>query len=176
MNPDELSLAARRFVVAATGLDGDHVIPQNDPGVSPNGLYASVLLMTIEEFGTKPYKLREDPHGDDLIAHLKVPARAAMSIQFYRGGAAAAAAKLMNFCNSPNGLREARKRDFLIALSSPLRRLDMVNLTGAFEERVSLDLQIDFSFQYAQSVGKITTAPFQIEMGSHPATSEEVTI
>ena len=105
----DLEDSVRALVAAGSGLDLNQVIPGNDGGPAPDGLFASVLLIHQDTEGipATPMRLRADELSLDAPTIATVTGR--YSVQWFRRGAHDAARRFATWVWSPAGLAHARR-------------------------------------------------------------------
>ena len=132
-----LDADVRAFVADGAGLEPRLVLPGNAPVPRPADLYATALLVEDRRRGFPV----TSPDGDRAI--VSTPRAAAYSVQFYRPGAVAAARRLTDWAESPDGLAAAALAGFQVDFPLTLRRLDLIVGDG-FEERAQIDLTVHY--------------------------------
>lgn len=166
-----LDRVIRRFVVMATTIDGDHVIPANEPWPAPQGLYASVLRSTGDHMGTPDIRHKLSDDGEDVIATTRAWSRTFYSVNFYRDGAYEQANRLRIWCSSPLGIEQQRATNVLIPEHSHVRRIDEM-FQEAPEERAQIDIHVDSTLVLTQNVGRVREVPFDARIGANEQSGE----
>ena len=84
-----------------------------------------------------------------------------MSIQFFRPGAAEAAARFLNWAESPAGKLAEEKYGFVLVPPFRDRRVDTV-IGDRLEERVVVDLAVRHLDRLGQIAGTIEAVPLEL--------------
>lgn len=163
----DLERRLRAFVALGSEIDRRFVIPGNDSGPVPPGLFASVTLIHDSTEGQPNETLRDT--ADGVRADLAITHRATYSIQFYRKGANATAAAFVAWLDSPLAkleedrvLPEFNYARFRVVNPLTIRNVTEI-ITDEFEERVAIDLTIDYAQPYSQDVGRVEEVPFEVK-------------
>jgi len=156
----------RRYVVAATGLDGSVVIPGNDNAPSPNGTYATVLLVS---------KLNDGLAGNEItnaimpINTVDVATANIINytylIQFYRSTGAIdvqdLAEQLRIFYRTPAGELKLEELGLSLFNWSDVDLIDNI-IDSEYERRASISLTFRQKLIDTNNVEAIKTAPFNL--------------
>ena len=153
--------AVRAFAAAGSGLDPNQVIPGNDGGPVPDGLFASVLLIHQAIDGIPETPLRLSAEGERLDAETHANVRTRYSVQWFRTGAHDAAKRLSVWASSPTGRDLASSLGLTFIRVSDIRQLDDI-VSNAWEERAGLDLDLGYIQTLAQTVDYFRDAPVAI--------------
>ena len=166
--------AVRAFVAAGSGLDPNHVIPGNDGGPAPDGLFASVLLIhqDIKGIPVTPMRLRADELSLDAPTIATVTGR--YSVQWFRRGAHDTARRLATWVWSPAGLSHAERTGLTLRRVSDVRQLDDV-VSGVWEERAGVDIEIGYTQRIDETVNYLRTVPVEVGAGGRTQTIEVTT-
>lgn len=179
IDPTTLTLerAVRRFVEDGTQLTprGQNVIPGNDGGPAPNGLYASVLAISQAGDGVPYHTSSARPDGETLDIQTINTIRATFSVQFYRKGARDLARRFAVWCSSPSGNTAALESGLTFLRTSEVRQLDSI-ISDDWEERAGLDLEIGYLERIAEVVDIISSAEIDVEADGEPFEHIEVDI
>ena len=163
----DLERRLRAFVATGSGLARTHVIPGNDNGPTPQEPFASVTLIDDETIGQPGEAHRLD--GDSVRADLFVVHRAVYRIQFYRKGASATARAFVAWLDSPLAkLEEDRQlaefNGARFRVVNPIRSQNVAEIIpDDFEERVAIDLTIDYAQPFSQDVGRVKKVPLDVD-------------
>ena len=161
----------RDFVAKATEINGEKVIPANEPYPAPNGLYATVLRASGHHQGTPSTKYDLSQSGEDVHATSAVIVRTHYSVNFYRNGAHEAAEKLRAWLSSPLGIEGQIKAKIKIANHSDVRRLDEL-IQESPEERAQMDIDVDAPEIIVQNLGRVRQVPFDTRLGENEQQGE----
>ena len=158
------------LVAAGSGVDYNRVVSGNKGTPVPDGLFASLVLIhqVIEGIPATVMSLASDEA--DLNALTAVRGR--YSVQWFRTGAHDAATRLSVWAWSPEGVAQAQKADLTVLRVSDVRQLDDV-VSGAWEERAGLDIDVGYTQRIDQTVDYLKAAP--IEVGAVGST-ETITV
>jgi hypothetical protein len=130
------------WVRTASGLDVNHVIPQNDGGPRPSGQYATVRVFDPVKIGHDPYSMTTNLLDDTSVDINYSGLRQIMvGINVYRGDALGAMEKLKSSLDRVTIQDYFRAKDIGIINTSETRDLSEV-VNGSYEER----RQTDFFF------------------------------
>lgn len=162
VSPDTRTLerAVRGYVAAGSGLGGNRVIRANGDGNAPDGLFASVLLITADTLGV-PWTVYREGDGDTLDASTVGTVGARYSVQWYRGGARDAARRFSLWLRSPEGVERANAAGLSIKSVSGVRQLDAI-ISDAWEERAGLDLDVGYLESVSRKVRTIGSVPISV--------------
>ena len=105
----------------------------------------------------------------DLNAPMVATVRGRYSVQWFRTGAHDAARKLSVWVWSPEGAAQAQKADLTVLRVSDVRQLDDV-VSGAWEERAGLDIDVGYTQRIDKTVGRLRTAPIEVGAGGSTET------
>ena len=94
------------------------------------------------------------------------------SVQWFRKGAHDAAKRLSVWVWSPEGVAQAQESSLTVLRVSDVRQLDDV-VSGAWEERAGLDIEVGYTQGIDQTVGRLKAAP--IEVGAD-GSAETITV
>ena len=155
----ELEREIRSLVASGSGLLPDHVIPGNGDGPSPDGLYASVVLIHEDIDGIPSTSFEVDTDSRQLAS-----VRGRYSVQWFRDGARDAARSLSVWTSSPEGLTQAARTGLTVMRVSDVRQLDDI-VSDAWEERAGVDIDIGYVQQVTQTIGYVRTAPVEVQAG-----------
>ena len=142
----------RLYVAEGSGLDSKNVIPGNEKFPAPNELYASVLLLSSSQVGSKETLRKYD--GITNRGKTYGYFRTIYSVQWYYKGAIAAASRFRNYCGSDMGLLNAERFNIAITNYSDIRRIDVLE-DADLEERTNIDLTVDHVGRIDQDIGVI---------------------
>lgn len=163
----EVNRAIRAWVRAGPG---DYpVIPGNEDAPSPNGLYATVLLIDDDQLGTGQTRVKD---GQETVI-LDVTAR--YSLQFHRAGALDAARALRGWWHRDESDAAARTRGIQVYGVSRIRRVDL-EFAGRMEERAVIDLSVAYRYSAVVPRTVIETVPVAVvhdDQGRVPPDPEE---
>ena len=154
-----LDRSVRGFVAAGSGLGTHAVVPANDKGPAPKGLYATVLEVSNTREGRSwnvQGALNAAETGLPLGTFESV--RIDFSLQWLRDGARDAAKLFRLWAGSDLGILEAARRGLTLYTLGELRRLDVPGLTDSLEERVQLDMGIGIVQTATHDVGVFESA------------------
>ena len=161
IDPTTLTLgrAVRKFVNDGTQLSpvGQKVIKGDDLGPRPNGLYASVLVISQAGEGV-PYQTSSVNRDGDLDIQTINTIRATFSVQFYRAGARDLARRFVVWCSSASGLEAAAELNLSFVRTSDVRQLDAI-ISDDWEERAGLDLELGYIESLTESTRIIRRVP-----------------
>lgn len=156
----ELDRKARAFVVQATGLSQNKVIPGNDPHPEPRGSYATVLEITKLGSGIDSEVARETGATTFRLDH-KGRRSITYSVQFYRDGAADFIEGLLSYAATTPGQVWLAEQNLTWALAGPVTNLDTV-INSKFEIRRAVD--ITFRYQSVRQVDINAIGSVEIDM------------
>jgi len=152
--------AVRSFVAAGSGLPGERVIPGNDDGPSPGGLYASALLTASRREGRS--WVLPGPPGATHVERVVSNILAVYQIQWYREGAHEFAMRFRAWTESPAAEIHARQHGFSYLRCGEVVQVDDV-ISAEWEERAAVDLYICHYRILTQDVGIIETVPLRVQ-------------
>lgn len=162
----DLERRLRAFVSTGSGLDRRRVIPGNDNGPTPGDPFASVTLIDDQTIGEPAEANRLD--GDSVRADLLVVHRAVYRVQFYRRGANETAQRFTDWLDSPlakleedKSLSEFNGARFRVVNPITSRNVAEI-IPDEFEERISIDLTIDYAQPFSQDVGRVEKIPLDV--------------
>ena len=169
ISPDTRTLErmVRAHVAVGSGLETRRVIAGNIGRPSPDGLYATVLLINQAIQGIPSTRFALSDASGLLDAPTQATVRDRYSVQWFRAGARDAARRFSVWVSSPMGLDYMAARGLGFLKVSGVRQLDNV-ISGAWEERAGLDLDIGYVEtlqEEAGAVGIIRTVPIEISKG-----------
>ena len=161
--------AVAELVAAGSGVDYNSVLSGNKGTLVPDGLFASLALIhqAIEGIPATVMSLASDEA--DLDALTIATARGRYSVQWFRTGAHDAANRLSVWVWSPEGVAQAQQADLTVLRVSDVRQLDDV-VSGAWEERAGLDIDVGYTQKIDQTVGRLKAAPIEVGAGSSAET------
>ena len=162
--------AVTELVAAGSGLDYNSVRSGNKGASVPDGLFASLVLIhqVIEGIPATVMSLASDEA--DLNALTIATVRGRYSVQWFRTGAHDAATRLSVWVWSPEGVAQAQQADLTVLRVSDVRQLDDV-VSGAWEERAGLDIEVGHTQQIDQTAGRLKAAPIEVGAGGSTETS-----
>ena len=105
----------------------------------------------------------------DLDALTIATVRGRYSVQWFRTGAHDAAKRLSVWVWSPEGVAQAQQADLTVLRVSDVRQLDDV-VSGAWEERAGLDIEVGYTQKIDQTVGRLKAAPIEVGTGGSTET------
>ena len=158
------------LVAAGSGVDYNSVLSGNKGASVPDGLFASLVLIHQVIEGIPATVMGLAPGGADLNALTAATVRGRYSVQWFRTGAHDAATRLSVWVWSPEGVAQAQKSDLTVLRVSDVRQLDDV-VSGAWEERAGLDIDVGYTQQIDQTVDYLKTVPIEIGAGGSAETS-----
>ena len=165
----------RSFVALGSAIQSKRVIPGNSKGPRPRQVYASLLL--IDDTRHAYPIVRETEAGPQTVTHY----RATYSLQFYRSGAADTAKRFVAWVETELGLDAARGRHFQVVFPLTRQRLDDLSLDSEPEERVLVDLPVDYYLLVDQAIQPIaeTRGEFVVDLavgddGTGTTVTEEI--
>ena len=166
--------AVTELVAAGSGLDYNSVRSGNKGASVPDGLFASLVLIhqVIEGIPATVMSLASDEA--DLNALTIATVRGRYSVQWFRTGAHDAATRLSVWVWSPEGVAQAQQADLTVLRVSDVRQLDDV-VSGAWEERAGLDIEVGHTQQIDRTVGRLKAAPIEVGAGGSTETSTQST-
>ena len=161
--------AVAELVAAGSGVDYNSVLSGNKGTPVPDELFASLVLIhqAIEGVPATVMSLASDEADLDALTIATVRGR--YSVQWFRTGAHNAAARLSVWVWSPEGVAQAQKSDLTVLRVSDVRHLDDV-VSGAWEERAGLDIDVGYTQKIDQTVGRLKAAPIEVGAGGSTET------
>ena len=165
-----LERAIRGLVAAGSDLESRRVRPGNQGGAVPNDLFATVVLIHQDIKGIPATVMSLASDGADLNAPTVATVRGRYSVQWFRTGAHDAAKRLSVWAWSPEGVAQAQQADLTVLRVSDVRQLDDV-VSGAWEERAGLDIDVGYTQRTDQTVDYLRVAPIEIGAGGSTETS-----
>lgn len=165
----DLERAVRGLVAQGSELEPRRVRPGNQRGVAPEGLFASVLLIHQAIQGIPATVSRLAGDGLSLNAGTLATVEDRYSVQWFREGARDAARRFSVWVYSPVGLQSALGAGLTLLRVSDVRQLDDV-VSGAWEERAGLDIDVGYTQKIEQTVGRLKAAPIEVGAGSSTET------
>ena len=158
--PQTLERNIRAFIARGSGLDSTYVIPGNERGPRPQEPYASLLHIPPDTRHGYPIRVQLPNNATRSVQHR----RASYSLQFYRKGAENLALAFSNYAESENGLTDAEDNSIRVVFPLSLSRLDGI-VGDAFEERVVVDLSVDYVHITDQDTGVIDVFDGTVDYG-----------
>ena len=164
-----LERAIRGLVAAGSDLESRWVRPGNQGGAVPNDLFATVVLIHQDIEGIPATVMSLASDEADLDALTIATVRGRYSVQWFHTGAHDAAKRLSVWVWSPEGVAQAQKSDLTVLRVSDVRQLDDV-VSGAWEERAGLDIDVGYTQKIDQTVGRLKAAPIEVGAGGNTET------
>ena len=157
------------LVAAGSGVDYNSVLSANKGTPVPDGLFASLVLIHQAIEGIPATVMSLAPGGADLDAPTIATVRGRYSVQWFRTGAHDAATRLSVWAWSPEGVAQAQKANLTVLRVSDVRQLDDV-VSGAWEQRAGLDIDVGYTQRIDQTVDYLKAAPIEIGAGGSTET------
>ncbi len=164
-----LERTIRGLVAAGSDLESRRVRPGNQGGAVPNDLFATVVLIHQDIKGIPATVMSLASNGADLNAPTIATVRGRYSVQWFHTGAHDAAKRLSVWVWSPEGVAQAQQADLTVLRVSDVRQLDDV-VSGAWEERAGLDIDVGYTQKIDQTVGRLKAAPIEVGAGGSTET------
>ena len=161
--------AVAELVAAGSGVDYNSVLSGNKGIPVPDSLFASLVLIHQVIEGMPATVMSLAPGGADLNAPTVATVRGRYSVQWFRTGAHDAATRLSVWAWSPEGVAQAQKSDLTVLRVSDVRQLDDV-VSGAWEERAGLDIDVGYTQRIDQTVDYLKAAPIEVGAGGSTET------
>ena len=161
--------AVAELVAAGSGLDYNRVVSGNKGTPVPDGLFASLVLIHQATEGIPATLMSLAPGGADLNAPTIATVRGRYSVQWFRTGAHDAATRLSVWAWSPEGVAKAQGADLTVLRVSDVRQLDDV-VSGVWEERAGLDIEVGYTQRIDQTVGRLKAVPIEVGPGGSTET------
>ncbi len=161
--------AVAKLVAAGSGVDYNRVRSGNKGASVPDGLFASLVLVHQAIEGMPATVMSLASGEADLNAPTVATVRGRYSVQWFRTGAHDAATRLSVWVWSPEGVAQAQKSDLTVLRVSDVRQLDDV-VSGAWEERAGLDIDVGYTQKIDQTVGRLKAAPIEVGAGGSTET------
>ena len=168
----EMERAVRGLVAQGSELESRRVRPGNQGGAVPNDLFATVVLIHQAIEGIPATVMSLASGEADLNALTVATVRGRYSVQWFRTGAHDAAKRLSVWVWSPEGVAKAQGANLTVLRVSDVRQLDDV-VSGVWEERAGLDIDVGYMQRIDQTVDYLKAAP--IEVGAVGST-ETITV
>ena len=161
--------AVAELVAAGSGVDYNSVLSGNKGTPVLDELFASLVLIhqAIEGIPATVMSLASDEADLDALTIATVRGR--YSVQWFRTGAHDAAKRLSVWVWSPEGVAQAQQADLTVLRVSDVRQLDDV-VSGAWEERAGLDIEVGYTQKIDQTVGRLKAAPIEVGTGGSTET------
>ena len=158
-----------KLVAAGSSLDYNSVLSGNKGTLVPDGLFASLVLIhqAIEGVPATVMSLASDEA--DLNALTVATVRGRYSVQWFRTGAHDAAKRLSVWAWSLEGVAQAHKVGLTVLRVSDVRQLDNV-VSGVWEERAGLDIDVGYTQRIDQTVGRLKAVPIEVGPGGSTET------
>ena len=157
------------LVASGSGVDYNSVLSGNKGTPVPDGLFAS-LAMIHQAIEGMPATVMSLASGDtDLNAPTVATVRGRYSVQWFRTGAHDAANRLSVWVWSLEGAAQAQKADLTVLRVSDVRQLDDV-VSGAWEERAGLDIDVGYTQRIDETVGRLKAALIEVGAGGSTET------
>ena len=157
------------LVAAGSGVDYNSVLSGNKGTPVPDGLFASLVLIHQAIEGVPATVMSLASGGTDLDALTIATVRGRYSVQWFRTGAHDAATRLSVWVWSPEGVAQAQQADLTVLRVSDVRQLDDV-VSGAWEERAGLDIDVGYTQRTDQTVDYLKAAPIEAGAGGSTET------
>ena len=164
--------AVAELVAAGSGVDYNSVLSGNKGTPVPDGLFASLALIHHAIEGMPATVMSLASGETDLNAPTVATVRGRYSVQWFRTGAHDAANRLSVWVWSPEGAAQAQKADLTVLRVSDVRQLDDV-VSGAWEERAGLDIDVGYTQRIDQTVGRLKAALIEVGAGG---SAEAITV
>ena len=164
-----LERAIRGLVAAGSELESRRVRPGNQGGAVPNDLFATVVLIHQDIEGIPATVMSLASDGADLNAPTVATVRGRYSVQWFRTGAHDAAKRLSVWVWSPEGVAQAQQADLTVLRVSDVRQLDDV-VSGAWEERAGVDIDVGYRQVVEETVDYLRAAPIEVGAGGSTET------
>ena len=161
--------AVAELVAAGSGVDYNSVLSGNKGIPVPDSLFASLVLIHQATEGIPATLMSLASDGADLNAPTVATVRGRYSVQWFRTGAHDAANRLSVWVWSPEGVAQAQGADLTVLRVSDVRQLDDV-VSGAWEERAGLDIEVGYTQKIDQTVGRLKAAPIEVGTGGSTET------
>ena len=140
----------RAWIAAGSGLNASAVIPGETDGPAPNGLYASVVLITPRITGL-PYTLySRNDDGERIDGDIIAVVRDRYGVQWHRKGSTDRGRQFAVWASSPLGRQDAAERCIVFHRITDIRPLDDVDRGGRWEERVGVELDVGYTQRITQ--------------------------
>lgn len=139
---DEFEDRLRTHIGLGAGLDGK-VVPGNDNLEQPDGVYASLLLITDADDGGYPVVEDHPTDADPNAVAVFSQQLATYSLQFYRAGAVAAARRFKRWATSPEGLQSEVDNRLRIMRPINIQRLD-ADVFSDWQERAVITMDVRY--------------------------------
>ena len=165
----EMERAVRGLVAQGSELEPRRVRPGNQRGIAPDGLFASLVLIHQAIEGMPATVMSLASGEADLNAPTVATVRGRYSVQWFREGARDAASRLSVWVWSPEGAAQAQKSGLTVMRVSDVRQLDDV-VSGAWEERAGLDIDVGYTQRIDKTVGRLKAAPIEVGAGGSTET------
>ena len=157
------------LVSAGSGVDYNSVRSANKGTSVPDGLFASLALIHQAIEGIPATVMSLASGGADLDAPTVATVRGRYSVQWFRAGAHDAANRLSVWVWSPEGAAQAQEAGLTVLRVSDVRQLDDV-VSGAWEERAGLDIDVGYTQRIDQTVGRLKAALIEVGAGGSAET------
>ena len=157
----------RKWVAAGSGLADQDVIPGETDGPAPNGLYASVILITPRIVGL-PYVRRErNEDGIQIDQDTIALVRDRYAIQWHRSEvigingedvrihATDVGRQFTVWASSPKSLELAAEKGFTLHRVTDIRPLDEIDRGGKWEERIGVEVDVGYTQHLVQPLNPI---------------------
>ena len=167
-----LERAIRGLVAAGSSLESRRVRPGQRGGPIPGDLFATVLLIHQDTEGLPVTPMSLSSDGLSLDAPTVATIRGRYSVQWFREGAHDAAKRFVTWVWSPTGLAHAHSAGLTVRRVSDVRQLDDV-VSGAWEERAGVDIDIGYVQRINQTLGYLRSVPVEVGAGGR---TESITI
>ena len=135
----------------------------------PDGLFASLVLIHQAIEGMPATVMSLASGEADLNAPTVATVLGRYSVQWFRTGTHDAATRLSVWVWSPEGAAQSQKSDLTVMRVSDVRQLDDV-VSGAWEERTGLDIDVGYTQRIDQTVGRLKAAPIEVGAGGSTET------
>lgn len=159
---NDLDTNVRQYVVAATGLSGEVVIPGNDNAPSPNGTYGTVLLVNKFNDGMAGKKVT-NVGGNTVSVETSNIINYNYLIQFYRSVGAVdvqdLAEQLRIFYGTPAGELKLEELGLGLFNWSDVTLIDEI-IDSEYERRASISLTFRQKLIDTNDVESVKTVPF----------------
>ncbi len=160
----DLEDTVRGLVATGSGLDFNQVIQGNDDGPTPDGIFASLVLIHQATEGIPSTAMRLTADGLSLDAPTVATIRGRYSVQWFREGARDAARRFSVWVYSPRGLQSAQEAGLTVRRVSDVRQLDEV-VSAAWEERAGVDLDLGYRQAITETVDYLQAIPIEVRAG-----------
>ena len=153
----------RKFIAIGSDLETYDVIPTYDKGPTPTSKsFATAFMINQKLIGTglQQGKQSSDNNYVEWVTYGNI--RACYQVEWFREYAQYRGTRFQVWANSQDGREKARELGFAVLYVHPLHRLDELDESEDWEERVQMDLDVSYCAILNTRAERILSADYDI--------------